>query len=382
MTNFPRFLLWASFASAFGQPLPAQNTAAAPWSAPALTRTQAPAVYLAEWRKAVNRRSCAPVAFASLPQAANATPRRAHFSGGWGVAYDTPKLRSAFGIAGAGVNVAEPSYDNWPFKRNWSDGSRVGYGPEGGTGPNQLAYLRIAGQGCLYNVWSRLGRAHLEQLLQQIRFIATDSAQARAVRPLLPIEFEHSAEFGWLKKPVLANRLLDDMRKPDDWRMTGTATLSFPPESRLGDTKVLRVDMQMFTDSPAPTRSRLSSVNLRRAFPNEDWSGYNRISMWIRPEVSGFPMLPMQIVLHNDGATKVPDVYGREGIHYVTLSNNQWQQVVWEIDPLARDRVTAIEIGYWVNKMLAAPGDRVAFEIGRMELQRVEPDHHTGWQVA
>ena len=57
---------------------------------------------------------------------------------------------------------------------------------------------------------------------------------------------------------------------------------------------------------------------------------------------------------------------------YVTLSNNQWQQIVWEIDPLPRDRITMIEIGYWVNKMLAAPTDRVAFEIGRVELQRVE----------
>ena len=201
-------------------------------------------------------------------------------------------------------------------------------------------------------------------------------------RPLMPIEFEHSAEAGWLKKPVHATRPLDDMTKPEAWRMTGTAKLTFPEEPRLSGMRVLRVDMQMFTDSPAPTRSRLSSVNLRRAFANEDWRDFNRISMWIKPDVSGLPMLPLQIVLHNDGAQKVPDRYNREGTHYVTLANNVWQQVVWEIDPLARDRVTMLEIGYWVNKMLAAPTDRVAFEIGRVELQRVDPDHHTGWQVS
>src|SRR4030095_9280414 len=87
-------------------------------------------------------------------------------------------------------------------------------------------------------------------------------------------------------------------------------------------------------------------------------------------------------VLHNDGALKVPDAYNREGTHYVTLSNGSWQHVVWEIEPLARDRVTSIEIGYWVNKMLAAPAARWAVEMGRVELQRVEPDHHTGWNVA
>ena len=201
-------------------------------------------------------------------------------------------------------------------------------------------------------------------------------------RPLLPIDLANSAEAGWLKKPVLASRVLDDMTQPTTWRFSGTGSLTFPREPRLTDMRVLRVDMQMFVDRPAPTRNRLSSVNLRREFPGDDWTGYNRISMWIRPDVSGLPMLPLQIVLHNDGAEKVPDKYDREGTHYVTLPNNEWTHVVWEIEPLPRDRVTLLEFGYWVNKMLAAPTDRVAFEIGRLELQRVEPDHHTGWDVA
>ncbi len=207
-------------------------------------------------------------------------------------------------------------------------------------------------------------------------------ADAQTARPLMPIRLERSAEAAWLKKTVHASRALDDMTSAATWRFSGTGQLTFPPEPRRSNVRVLRVDMQMFVDKPAPTRNGLSSVNLQRAFSGEDWRGYNRISMWIRPDVSGFPMLPLQIVLHNDGAEKVPDVYNREGTHYVTLTNNTWQQIVWEIEPLARDRITMLEIGYWVNKMLASPRDRVAFEIGQLELQRVDPDHHTGWNVA
>lgn len=212
--------------------------------------------------------------------------------------------------------------------------------------------------------------------------VALTAAAAQAPRPLLPIDFVNSAEFGWLRKPVRARRVLDDMTRPGAWALAGTGRLSFPAPARPGDLRALRVDMQLFRDRPAPTRARVSSVNLRRAFAGEDWRGYNRLSLWVRPEFTGIPVLPLQIALRNDGAEKVPDRYDREGTHYVTLARGGWQQVVWEIDPLARDRVTGLEIGYWVNKMFADPGDRVAFELGPVELQRVDPDRHTGWDVA
>ena len=212
--------------------------------------------------------------------------------------------------------------------------------------------------------------------------IPVSNATAQTVRVPLPIELENSAEFAWLKKPVLESRVLDDMTNPSTWTFVGTGRLSFPATGGPTGGPLLRVDMNMFTEAPAPTRNRLSTVNLKRLFPGEDWTGYNRISLWIRPDLSGFPMLPIQIVLNNDGRVKVPDAYYREGIHYVTLQDKKWQHVVWEIEPHARDKVTSIEFGYWVNKMLAEPGDHVAFEIANLELQRVEPDHNAGWQVA
>ncbi|MDP2957709.1 MAG: hypothetical protein Q8N53_14885 [Longimicrobiales bacterium] len=123
---------------------------------------------------------------------------------------------------------------------------------------------------------------------------------AQSPRALLPIDFTSSAEYGWLQKKVHASRTLDDLTQASTWRFTGTGRLTFPVEPRMGGMRVLRVDMQMFTDAPAPTSNRLSSVNLRRPFDNEDWTGYNRLSLWIRAEVTGFPMLPLQLVLHNE----------------------------------------------------------------------------------
>lgn len=143
----------------------------APWRESPLARADVPAVYFTEWEKAENRATCAVIAPRSLGEGAGATPRAARFSGGWGVAYDLPSQRSAFGVAGAGVKAGDPSYAKWPYVQTWDDGSKAEYGPEGGQGPNQLAYLRIEGQDCLYNVWSHLGREHLEHLLRELRFV-------------------------------------------------------------------------------------------------------------------------------------------------------------------------------------------------------------------
>jgi hypothetical protein len=149
-------------------PLPTR----APWREPHLSRADIPSAYVEQWQKAENRETCALIAPRSVGAAGEgATPRAASFAGGWAVAYDLPNLRGAFGIAGAGVKAGDPSYSKWPYAYEWGDGSKVEYGPEGGEGPNQLAYLRIQGQDCLYNVWSRLGRAHLELLLRELRLV-------------------------------------------------------------------------------------------------------------------------------------------------------------------------------------------------------------------
>lgn len=151
---------------------PGEQSPTPPWAEPRLPPTAVPAELLTAWRAADNRGHCALMAPAD--PGAQGTPRRATFSGGWGVAWDQPGQRSAFGVAGTGAAAEGPSYE-WPFMIHWSDGSTAGYGPEGGTGPNQLAYVRVAGQHCLYNVWSRISRSHLQHLLQSLRFVDTGS---------------------------------------------------------------------------------------------------------------------------------------------------------------------------------------------------------------
>lgn len=140
----------------------------APWQGAALTAAQVDQHFHRVWQQAGNRRRCALLAWSAAdPLLRGATSRPARFSGGWAVAYDQPGRRSAFGVAGADTS---PEYRPvWPESIHYRDGSRVSFGPEGGRGPDWLAYVSVPGQQCLYNVWSQQGREHLLQLLEGLR---------------------------------------------------------------------------------------------------------------------------------------------------------------------------------------------------------------------
>jgi len=145
-----------------------------------------------EWRKSDRPDECAPIAFTSNG-GAPAAARRANFSGGWAVAFDTPEVRSAYGVAGPGIldgDDAPPAAQAERLGKQWPHFTTLaslpapafaGYGVEGaqdypadspdGGGLNSVAYVRVGGQQCTYNVWSRLGRAHLEVLLDSLRML-------------------------------------------------------------------------------------------------------------------------------------------------------------------------------------------------------------------
>ena len=173
---------------------PPDHVGPEPSASPDAPDPAAVALTLREWRRSENPKRCGPLAFRQTGDQ-SARIRRAEFSGGWGVAYDTPTIRSAYGVAGPGVldmDAAGPAQQRarlaaqWPLFREleqFPQPSFAGYGVEGasaypkanpdGLGLNSVAYVRVRGQTCTYNVWSRLGRAHLEFLLENLLLIDT-----------------------------------------------------------------------------------------------------------------------------------------------------------------------------------------------------------------
>ncbi|CAM8673063.1 hypothetical protein [Sphingobium cupriresistens] len=171
-------------------PKPLSSDGPAPPAAPASSPLIGADVARVQWDVAENRAQCAPLALRSDGGAAGKA-RAAQFSGGWAVAFDLPGVRSAYGFAGPGTIAIDAEPDaaqrarltrQWPYMRDLPTlphPAFAGYGVVGaepypadnadGKGLHSLAYLRIGGQHCTYNVWSRISRAHLETLLDNLR---------------------------------------------------------------------------------------------------------------------------------------------------------------------------------------------------------------------
>lgn len=209
------------------------------------------------------------------------------------------------------------------------------------------------------------------------------SAQEPPAMPMKAL-YEDGAEYRWLRKKVLDSRLLDSMEDLSTWTMQGRGQLTLSDVRVRDGRHSLRLRSTLADQSNAPDAGGggWGGPGITRTFPGEDWSRYNRISIWIYPEVVGSPAISFSMTLRNEGATKVPDAQNEGRHESIILQNRAWNHVVWEIAPIARDKITSLNIAYSESKRLADPGDSAVFYIDKLELERVDPDHTEGWNVA
>ncbi len=198
------------------------------------------------------------------------------------------------------------------------------------------------------------------------------AAADTGARPPMQAVASDSTEARWAAKKVHSARSIDAGRK-DLWTLSGSGEMSFPTEA--GDPGV-RVDVALSGQQGLPV------ATARRAIPNEDWREYNRLSFWIRTDLAGFPILTLFVTIRDAGIESAAAVHARESTLYVSAPPGKWTLVQWEIPHVRRDRVVSIDFRPWVNKILAEPWDRVAFQVRSIRLERVDPDHYEGWNLS
>ncbi len=212
-----------------------------------------------------------------------------------------------------------------------------------------------------------------------------------------------SAANRWLGKKIIANRVLDDMESPARWNAFSTgapevvdaravqkitesgqsvAEISFSREHSRNGRQSLHMHMPTRLNVPGPKNGRgWGSAGVRREFDGEDWRQFNRLSLWIYPDCPGFCVVALELRLYNDGIEKLPTAFGQEGETTVVLRNHEWNHVVWEIDNVARDKVTRLEISGLMSGNEPEAANLLTYDFDHLELEQVDPDYVEGWGV-
>jgi Glycosyl hydrolase family 9/Cellulase N-terminal ig-like domain len=207
------------------------------------------------------------------------------------------------------------------------------------------------------------------------------AAQQGAPRVPMQAVYEDGAEARWLKKKVLDSKVLDSMEDTATWTFHGDGDMTLVDSPVKDGKHSLRIRSTQNIGQVGGS-GEWEDLIASRKFPSENWSAYNRISIWVYPDVIGAPAISASLVLHNEGAHVLPDRYNEGRHESIILKNHEWNHVVWEIAPLDRDKVTELEFAYSLPKMLPDPGDQTILYIDRLELEKVDADHVEGWDVA
>ena len=122
----------------------------------------------------------------------------------------------------------------------------------------------------------------------------------------MKVNFQNSALSRWLGKEVIEKRVLDNMDNREHWVSFSTGAISLV-DSRIsakisesettvtemkitdkethGSSKSLLVKFPSKLNIPGPKSGRgWGNAGVRRIFDNENWSKFNRISLWIYPD--------------------------------------------------------------------------------------------------
>ncbi len=239
----------------------------------------------------------------------------------------------------------------------------------------------------------------ISTLIIFISFFVYSFAQTREP---LKVNFENSAAYRWLNKKVLDSRLLDDMENISTWNgftiggeevvdarkifkrteAKNVAEISLSAEQvHCGKQSLLMRTPTRLEGLPPKNGRGWGRSGIRRHFDGEDWTKFNRISIWIYPELPGFYTAALDIHLFNDGVKKIPALFGQEGETSLVLRNHEWNHIVWEIGNVARDKITNLEISYGLSGSAPEEADSIKFYFDQLDLQLVDPDKTEGWDV-
>ena len=209
----------------------------------------------------------------------------------------------------------------------------------------------------------------------------------------LAVPIENSLYAQWAKKQVLDSILIDDMENDVPWKVRGIAEIKYTEERAIDGKRSLRYqtslrdtahmkhpDNRSEWDSFIGGQGGDAGFSLTFEEP-QDWSEYNRISIWLYIHPSSNQNYHLCFEINNEG-TIYNTITPPRATFIHDLEAGSWQQIFWEIPHMPRNKVTRFSISQILIGYNYPDGDDpVTCDFDRLQLHRVDTDKYEGWST-
>lgn len=218
------------------------------------------------------------------------------------------------------------------------------------------------------------------------------------VHKLLKADTQHALFVRNLSKPIRKSLLIDDMETDRGWESSPAVQLSYTKERAKAGIRSLRFTTdQRSEEYIRSSRSANGSFSgngptftfaqgaawarLKLAQP-QDWSEYNRISVWCYLHPTGNPISSICLQFLCDGAPSGPS--DPVALNYIgDLKEGEWNLLAWEISEYQRDRISEFLI---FQPLSGVPfhnlESRLTYDFDQLQVERIDVEQVSGWQVA
>lgn len=189
------------------------------------------------------------------------------------------------------------------------------------------------------------------------------------------------AQARWELKPVLDGQNILLAERLEELRLVGPGFLSARPDG--GRERGPCVCVEHTTERPVQNAKgrAYTTTELFIPFDHEDWSEFNRLSLWVYAEAEGGVNNHVSFAIHNAGPVVNP-VPGRfEGWTAPTLPTGRWTRVLWEFPNICRSDVTAISMCMHASGTPYPGKPRIRYYLDDLRLERVEAEHDKGFDL-
>ncbi|MCC7463926.1 MAG: glycoside hydrolase family 9 protein [Gammaproteobacteria bacterium] len=228
--------------------------------------------------------------------------------------------------------------------------------------------------------------------------VAPASRYAWPVHAPLQADLQHALFVRNLSKPVEDRRVIDDMETDRGWTASPAVTLDYTAERARAGRRSLRLRVEQrseafirasrrpngsFTGSAALFDMGPHAATARLRFDSpQDWTAFNRISVWCYVHPAGNPVTSLALQFLCDGAPAGP--VDPIAVHYFAdLREGEWNLLAWEFPEMARDRVTEVMFFQPISGLpFRTAASTLTYDLDLLQLERVAPCQVDGWDLA